>query len=80
MDRLYYFCWDLNPNTNFNKNIIYNDLNDFHDNSLKMVFVKKKPLVATRQAKSSQNLVIKVRLDVVRKPIAPSENIGLFNC
>ena len=55
-------------------------MNDFHDNSLKMVFVKKKPLVATRQAKSSQNLVIKVRLDVVRKPIAPSENTGLSNC
>ena len=55
-------------------------MNDFHDNSLKMVFVKKKPLLATRQAKSSENLVIKVRFDVVPKPIAPSENIGLSNC
>lgn len=41
----------------------------------KNAFEKKKPLLVTRQAKSSQNLLIRARFDVVPKPIAPSKNI-----
>ena len=57
--------------TKFNKFIINNISNDFHNNSLKKTFEKKKALLVTRQVKSSQNLLIRVRFDVVPKPIAP---------
>ena len=69
------FVQPYNPNTKFNKNIINNILNDFHDNLLKKAFRKKKPLLATRQAKSLQNLVIRARIDAVPKRIAPPKNI-----
>ena len=62
---------DLNPNIKFKKNIINNSLNDFHGNSLKKAFEKKKSLLATIQAKSLQNVLIRARFDVVSKPIAP---------
>ena len=74
------FVQTYNPNTKFNKNIINNSLNDFHDNSLKKAFVKKKPLLATKQGKSLQNLLIRTRFVVVPKPIAPTKNVGLCNC
>ena len=74
------FVQTYNPNTKFNKNIINNSLNDFHDNSLKKAFVKKKPLLATKQGKSLQNLLIRTRFVVVPKPIVPTKNVGLCNC
>ena len=65
----------FNLKSKFNKNIINNRLIDFHDNSLKKGIEKKKPLLETRQVKSLQNLLIRVRLDVVPKPVAPPQNI-----
>ena len=38
----------------------------------------KKPLLATRLAKSLQNF-LRARFDVVPKRIAPTEDIGLYN-
>ena len=73
------FVQAYNPNSKFNKNIINNSLNDFRDNSLKKAIEKKKPLLATRQAKCLQNLV-RAQFYVVPKPIAPPKNIGLYNC
>ena len=77
------FAQTYNPTTKFNKNTTNNSLNVFHGNSMKMTFVKKrgkKPLLATRPSKSSQNLLIKARFDIIPKPIAPSENIGHSTC
>ena len=52
------FFQTYNPNTRFNKNI--NDiLNNFYNNSLKNAFENKKPLLATRQVKSLQNILIR---------------------
>ena len=73
------FVQAYNPNSKCNKNIINNSLNDFRDNSLKKAIEKKKPLLATRQAKSLQNLV-RAQFYVVPKPIAPPKNIELYNC
>ena len=73
------FVQTYNPNTKFNKNIINNTLNDFHDNLLKKAFEKKKPLLANKQAKSFQNFLIEGRFDVVPKPIAPQKYIELYN-
>ena len=73
------FVQTCNPNTKFKKNITNSSLNSFHNHSLKNAFEKKKPLLATRQAKSSENLLIGARFDIVPKPIAPSKNIkGVF--
>ena len=73
------FVQTCNPNTKFKKNITNSSLNGFHNNSLKNALEKKKPLLETRQAKSSENLLIGARFDVVPKPIAPSKNIkGVF--
>ena len=60
-----------NPNTKFNKNIINNSLLDFHYNLVKNAFERKKPPLATRQAKNLQNILIRTRFDVIPKPIAP---------
>ena len=46
---------------------------------LKKVFKKKKPLLATRQAKSLQNLLLGERFNIVPEPIAAPKNIGLYN-
>ena len=71
------FVQTCNPNTRFNKNIINNSLNDFHDNLLEKALEKKKPLLATKQAKSLENLFIRALFDVVPKPIAPLKHFGL---
>lgn len=74
------FVQTYNPNLKFNKNIINNSSNIFLDNSLRKAFENKRPLLATRQAKSLQNLLIIGRFDVVPKPVALPKNVGLYNC
>ena len=64
----------------YNKNIINNSLNDFHDNSLKNVFQNKKPLLATCHAKLLQNVLIRTRFGLVSTPRASPKNTGLYNC
>ena len=71
------FVQTYNPNRKFNKNIINNSSNIFLDNSLRKAFENKRPLLATRQAKSLQNLFITARYDVVAKPIALPKNLDL---
>ena len=53
---------------------------NFPDDYLKKTFINKRPLIATRQAKSLQNLLIIGRFDVVPKPVALPKNVGFYNC
>ena len=62
----------------YNKNIINNSLNDFHDNSLKNAFQNKKSVLATGYAKLLQDLVIKTRFYLVPKRTALPKNIVIF--
>ena len=64
------FVQTYNPDNKFNKNIINNSLNDFHNNSLKNAFQGKKPLLATSHAKLLQNLLFRTRFGLVSTPRA----------
>ena len=46
----------------------------------KKVFENKRPLLATRQAESLQNLFIRAWFNVVPKPVALPKSIRLYNC
>ena len=46
---------------------------------MKKAFENKRPPLASRQEKCSQNLLIRVQFDVIQRLIAPAKNIGLYN-
>ena len=71
------FVQTYNPDNKFNKNIINNSLNDFHDNSLKNAFQGKKPLLGTSHAKLLQNLLFRTRFGLVSTP-RPSPKVSDF--
>ena len=74
------FVQTYNANNKFNKNIINNSLNDFRNNSLKNAFQNKNPLLATSHAKPLENLLIRIRFDLVSTLRASPKSIELYNC